>query len=176
MNLGQNEVHDIDLLDDVLACIIKYVIFPSIHEELAVALWICTTRTVSVSSHSPVLLIESPVPGCGKTTLLNVLRILCPNAIIASEVTPAGLARYLKANPQATILIDEADSAMNFGGLATVINCGFERGGGVRLVTNMETLASETQNLFGPKAIARIAGGSGLSSATMSRTIQVCLN
>lgn len=168
----------VDLLREINDALARYIVFTSEHQGTAMAAWVMMAHAAGAMSHLPVPVIESPVPGCGKTTLLKMLHALCPNALITCETTSAGLARYVNANRSrtVTILLDEADSALlRFNEPSTVINSGFERGG-VRLVTNMTTGEPETHDLFCPKVIARIVDGAPLPSATRSRTFSVFLN
>lgn len=169
-------------LSEIVNCIYdelkRYIIFSSKHAYVATALWIVQTYGTQAFSHSPVLLIESATPGCGKTTLLFFLKWLSPRCVLTSDATTAALARCIdqahQENDVLRVFIDEADSATNFADLTTLINSGFERGI-ARLRTNMTDYSVDVQNLFAPKAIARIAEGRRLAPATLSRCIPVFL-
>ena len=96
------------LLDELVDTVSTYVALPKFAGE-AVALWIFHSHAHDTSFISPILAITSPVLGCGKTTLLNLLSKLSPRALAASSITTASLFRAIeKWRP--TLLIDEAET------------------------------------------------------------------
>ena len=67
------------------------------------------TRTCAQRVHDPRLVIDSPVPGSGKTTVLEHLSRLCLSPLPAASLSsPALLTRTLAKAPR-TVLIDEVD-------------------------------------------------------------------
>ena len=63
-------------------------------------------RTAEVA---PRLLINSPVPECGKTVLLGVVGRVVPRPEISSNISPAALFRTIE-QIHPTVLVDEADT------------------------------------------------------------------
>ena len=77
------------------------------------ALWIVHTYLVDETYTTPRLLIESPVPESGKTTVLEHAERLCQHPLqMATVSSPAMLTRALEKGMR-TILIDEADRSLN---------------------------------------------------------------
>jgi hypothetical protein len=77
------------------------------------ALWAGHTHLVVECYTTPRLQIDSPVPGSGKTTVLEYLQRLALRSVqMASLSSPALLTRMLDAE-QRTILIDEVDRALD---------------------------------------------------------------
>lgn len=124
------------------------------------ALWVIHTWVCEETYTTPRLLIDSPVPGSGKTTLLEHLARLSKNPIqMASVSSPAMLAR-LTANGVRTLLIDEADRALNpkrpgVEDLIAILNSGYKRGATRPvLVQSKNDWIVEEMPTFSPVAIA----------------------
>ena len=98
------------LLDRVTSEIMKYVMLPK-HEARAIALWVGHTHAFDLFSISPRLKVQSPEPGCGKTTLLDVLFHLCRAPMLTAHATAASVFREIAAN-RPTLLIDEGDTSL----------------------------------------------------------------
>jgi hypothetical protein len=112
----------------------------------------------------------SPLPECGKTTMLKMLERLCVRAQRRGSITLAVLVRKLH-NEQCTMLIDEGDGYdltenVEF---RKVFNDSFEKGG-IREI--MEKGEPKRFNVFGPLAFATI-GDNNLPPACLSRAIIV---
>jgi putative DNA primase/helicase len=75
---------------------------------------------------SPRLAFVSPVPECGKTTALSILRALVPRALPTSNITPAVIFRVI-AKRRPTLLIDEADTFMQGDDMRGILNSGHTR-------------------------------------------------
>ena len=97
-------------------------------------LWAAHTRLCMETYTTPRLILDSPVPGSGKTTVLEHLERLCLHPVqMASLSSPALLTRMLDAGLR-TVLIDEADRSLNpnkdgVAELLAVLNSGYKRGG-----------------------------------------------
>lgn len=97
-------------------------------------LWAAHTHLCIETYTTPRLILDSPVPGSGKTTTLDHLERLCLHPVqMASLSSPALLTRMLDAGMR-TILIDEADRSLNekmdgVPELLAVLNSGYKRGG-----------------------------------------------
>jgi len=96
------------LLDEIAAAVCRHVVLPVGAAEL-IALFAAHTHAHDAAQFSPILGIESPTTGCGKTTLLRVLAGLTPAPLSTFNITPAGLFRATTLQKH-TLLIDEADS------------------------------------------------------------------
>lgn len=96
------------LFDDLVDTLKRFVVFPS-HAAEAVALWILHAHTLEAFSISPLLTANSATKRAGKTLLLELVSLLVPRRLFASNITPAALFRAVeKFTP--TLLIDEADT------------------------------------------------------------------
>ena len=124
------------------------------HEYIAVALWILHTFFFDRFSISPRLALTSPVNGCGKTTLLLVIKQLSYRPTRTDNATPAALYKIIN-NHRGTLLVDEADNAglRENGLLKTIFNSGHLKGGNTLRVIRDEVVAFST---FAPLAIAAI--------------------
>ena len=96
------------LLDELHNFIARFVILAE-HELIAVALWIAFVYCFEAAETSPRLAILSPTKRCGKTRLLELLSMLCPHALAASNLTPSAIFRTIDAE-NCCLLIDEADT------------------------------------------------------------------
>jgi hypothetical protein len=124
------------------------------HEYVAVALWVLHTHVYNQFMVTPRLALRSPVPGCGKTTLFDVLTRLIAMPKKFDLITPAALYRLLdEAHP--SLLIDEVDNlglALGQNGrLRAVFNSGHRKGG---TGTLMERGHRREFSLFAPLALA----------------------
>ena len=140
------------------------------------------TWAVSAFYVTPRLVLDSPEPGSGKTRVLEVLALLCPNAKLTISTTTAALYRRIaKASiddPAAinggelfhvellpTILQDEADAV--FGrtnnpqaeDLRALYNSGYRRGATVdRCEGDAKNMQVREFPVFAPVALAGLAG------------------
>ncbi|MDW9897728.1 DUF3631 domain-containing protein [Sinorhizobium meliloti] len=105
---AEDEVIGEEVLDDLVAVLCEYVVFPSrVHAEL-VALWIMHTHFFPAGDYTPRLLIRSPTRRCGKSRLLDVIGKLTPRALRAVNITPAFFFRAVD-QLKPTVLLDELD-------------------------------------------------------------------
>jgi hypothetical protein len=95
---------------------------------------------------------------CGKSTLLEVLRITCRRTIKADNISASGVFRTVEALRPLTLLIDEADSFLDGAEeLRGVSNSGFERSGNVIRVVEIKGEHRPVQfATFAPCALACI--------------------
>jgi len=142
-------------------------------------LWIAHTHLVNETYTTPRLLIESPVPESGKTTVLEHLERLCVNPLqMATVSSPAMITRVLEHGTR-TLLIDEADRSLNpdkpgIDDLIAVLNSGYKKGATrpvlVPVKGGWETAEMPT---FAPVAMA--GNQPKLPDDTLSRTIRVLI-
>jgi hypothetical protein len=142
-------------------------------------LWAAATYLCVETYTSPRLVIDSPVPGSGKTTCLEHLERLCHHPVqMASLSSPALLVRMLDKGLR-TILIDEADRSLNpdkegVSELLAVLNSGYKRGGTRPvLVSTKDGWEAVEMSTYSPVAMA--GNNPNLPDDTKSRSIRVLL-
>lgn len=96
------------LLTELAQAFERFIALPP-YASTALALWVLHTYTHEVEFCSPVIGITSPFKGCGKTTVLNVLRTLVHRGLPISNLTGSTMFRTIDAY-EPTLLIDEADT------------------------------------------------------------------
>jgi hypothetical protein len=134
------------------------------------ALWVMSTYVYEVAAHSPLLLVTSPEPDSGKTTLLGVLGFLARRTLSSVSISGPALFRSL-VKWQPTFIIDEADTALvNNADLKEVVNSGWTRNMGV-LRCDPDTHEPRRYDTFAPKAIGM--KGKKLPDTTLSRSITI---
>ena len=115
-----------ELLKDLVATFGRYLALPEGTAE-TLALWVVFTHAIDASAVAPRLAILSPIPRCGKTTLLGLLMRLVRQPLPTSNITPAVVYRVI-ARDQPTLLIDEADTFFDGRSeLRGIINSGHSR-------------------------------------------------
>jgi putative DNA primase/helicase len=123
-------VDGVALLDALAVAVWRYVVL-SEADAHSVALWVLAVHAFDAWRIFPRLLITAPEKGCGKTTLLDVLKPLVPRPLAASNIKAAPLFRVIElARP--TLLLDEADAyARDDEDLRSVLDAGHHREGAV---------------------------------------------
>lgn len=137
----------------------------------AIALWILFSWCHDVFETSPRLALQSPVPGCGKTTVLGIVAALVPSPLPTSNISAAAIYRILKRG-QRTLLLDEIDTVIDTSpDLLNVLNSGHVRTTArvVRCDGKGEYIARE----FSTWAACLLAGIGGLPAALQSRAIVI---
>jgi Protein of unknown function (DUF3631) len=123
-------------------------------EYLAVALWVMHTHVFDRFMITPRLAIVSPVRECGKTTLLDILNVLCAKAKKTDGITPAAVFRLIDSE-RPTLLCDEVDNydLASDGIFRAVLNSGHRHGGSfIRVIDG----AARGYSTFSPVALAVI--------------------
>jgi uncharacterized protein DUF3631 len=124
------------------------------HQYVAVALWCIHTHVFDRFMVTPRLELCSPVAGCGKTTLIDILSKLTAQAEKFDAITTAALYRLIdETHP--TLLIDEADN-LGIGlqvnrRLRAVFNSGHRSGGTLGI---SERGTTRKFSSFAPMALA----------------------
>lgn len=122
-----------NVLNAVETWLARFIVVPEAGDHATLALWAAHTHAMALTATTPRLLIDSSMPGSGKTTALEHLNALCHEPLLAASLgSPALLPRMLEQGPL-TVLIDEADRTLNpkregVGELLAVINAGYKRG------------------------------------------------
>jgi hypothetical protein len=145
----------VNSLDLVRYCLEDYVALQP-HEYVAVTLWVHHAHVFERFMITPRLLLMSPVRGCGKTTLLDLIGQLVPRPSRSDNATPAALYRWIDAT-RSILLLDEVDNLgltlRTNGVLRSVLNSGHRRGGGIDRVIKDVVKRYAT---FAPVALAAI--------------------
>lgn len=166
------EVHDSNEalnLFLVLKTVLKRHIYFEEYKAAVVALWIMKTWCFDAFKTAPVLAITALTKGAGKTQLLMLLKYLCRNPLMASDITQAALFRIIEKKCP-TVLIDEADTFLDKN-LRGVLNASFNEGGTVIRCAGIDNDPTE-YNVFCDKAIAGIGD---LPETVQDRSIVIML-
>lgn len=116
------------LLDDLAAIFSRHVILPDHGAEIA-ALWTLHTYTYDAGHISPILVIQSPEKGCGKTTFRDTLAAVVRSPLSTDGISASALFRVVE-KWQPTLLLDDFDSwGKENDDLRGVLNTGYRRGG-----------------------------------------------
>lgn len=99
------------LLDEISSAFRRHLSLPN-HAPEVIALWVLFAHTFDAWQASPRLLFSSPVPQCGKTKALTMLRNLTPRARHVSNMTAPIVFRLIEQE-HPTLLIDEADTFLS---------------------------------------------------------------
>ena len=145
------------------AYVLRYVVFPSLHEPVAVVLWIAHAWAVEAAETSPYLAVTSVHPRSGKTRLSECIALLAPRPWSAITPSEAVLFRKLEQD-HPTLLLDEVDAifgtrraAESAEGIRAILNAGNRRGTTVpRMVGEGRKMRVQDFATFGPKVLLGI--------------------
>jgi hypothetical protein len=98
------------------------------HHIVGIALWALHTHIYRKYDKSPRLAILSPVPNCGKSTVLKILRPMVWNPENLIDPT---LASTFRLAGNHTLLLDEVDNMGIVKSMKAILNNGHEVGGSV---------------------------------------------
>jgi hypothetical protein len=165
------------ILNAVLAFLMRFVAYPSVHAAVAHALWIAHCHLMTWWESTPRLALLSPESKSGKTRALECTETMVPRPILSCNATPAYLFRKVsdEAGPP-TILYDEIDTL--FGAAAKdheegrgLINAGHRRGATAgRCIVRGKVI--ETQELPAYCAVA-LAGIGNLPDTITTRSVVI---
>lgn len=143
------------LLEEVVATLDRWVVFPTEAARDTTALWVVHSHCADASFTTPRLAFLSPEPGSGKSRCLDVLQLLCRNPLVSTNTTVSALVHSAHSG-NVTILLDEVDAI--FGSRSTdkaalrgLLNSGFQRGGTYQRMIGGRPVALQT---FSPTALA----------------------
>jgi hypothetical protein len=148
------------LLAQVVDLLRRYVVFPSIHQVIAVALWAAHTHALAAADSTPYLAVTSAEKRSGKTRLFDLVELLVARAWRA--VLPSEAVVFRKVHKDSpTLLLDEADAIWGkdneHEGLRALLNAGHRRGVRVpRMVGSGSDMKVAEFDVFCPKGIAGI--------------------
>lgn len=169
-----------ELLDAVSDWFRRFVCVVNDADWDLLALWAVHTHLINEVRTTPRLLIDSPVPGSGKTTCLEHLQRLAVAPVqIAQLSSPALLTRMLDQRMR-TILIDEADRSLDpkrdgVGDLLAILNTGYKYGATRPVLVPDKGGKWDAKEMptYSPVAIA--GNSPRLPDDTRSRTVRVLL-
>lgn len=150
-------VNGVELLDELSTTIKRYLVLPSGAAE-TLALWIVHTYAHEAAFVSPYLAFTSPEKRCGKTIALELVGVLVPKPLPASNITHSALFRAVEAW-RPTLLINEADTFLKRNEeLAGILNSGHTKANAyvVRAVLVGDDYEPRRFSTWAPKAIAQI--------------------
>ncbi len=96
------------LLDTIVKVIKHRVVMPAGAVDV-VALWAAACWGYEKADIFPRLLVSSPAPRCGKSTLLDTVAVFVPRAMRADGITASAMFRVIERE-RPTLLLDEADT------------------------------------------------------------------
>lgn len=177
---GSKETGRGTVLDRVRHHLGKYLLPASDADLDLIALWAVHTHLARESYTTPRLLITSPMPGSGKTTVLDHLERLVPHATPMASVSSSALIPRIIASVDTVLLIDEAEKALspNKPGIEDVLgvlNSGYRIGGSRPVLTpsKEDGWKAESMPTFAPAAMA--GNAPNLPEDTMQRAISVTM-
>ncbi len=149
------QVDGADLLDEVAALAEAYV-YADAEKLTAIALWAVYAHLYDCFGTCPLLDVSSPTKRCGKSTVIVVLRRLCPAPLLSSNITPAALFRAVQAW-RPTLLIDEADTFAKMSDeLRGILNAGHTRDTAFTVRAEGDANEPRVFSTWAPKAVAAI--------------------
>lgn len=168
------------LLDDLEKWFTRYIAMPDAEDYKLLALWTVSTHLAEELYTTARLLIDSTMPGSGKTTVLEHLAHLCWWPVQAASISsPALLVRLLQGGVR-TLLIDEVDRSLNpkkpgVEDLIGIINSGYKRGATRPVLVPAKGGNWEVREMptFCPVAMA--GNSPHLPDDTKSRSIRILL-
>jgi hypothetical protein len=138
------------------------------HYLIGLSLWALHTHVYAKYSKTPRLAILSPVPNCGKSTVLEILAAMVWNGKRVIDPTEAALFRLASNH---TMLLDEVDNMSISRGMKSVLNEGDRLGGSViRTGKDGEVISYP---VFAPLALAGIGK---LPATLMTRSLVIRLH
>ena len=170
---GQQALDAARLLDLLSTRLKRHMVITDAQADV-IALWILHTYVYRLFRHTPRLAVISPEKRCGKSTLLELLELLCCNPLKTDSASEAAIFRKVDSEDALTLVMDEADSFMSTQpGLRNVLNSGFAASGqSLRCVKSSDDYASKGFKTFCPVAIASIGD---LPDTVMDRSIVIRL-
>lgn len=108
-NLAWMREEGAKLLNEVHAAFGQYVSLPSAEAHDAIVLYLAASHDVDAFENAPRLILDSPLPGCGKTRALEILIELAYKPLAAANASVAAIVRSVGDVDPPLILLDEAD-------------------------------------------------------------------
>ncbi|WP_072806692.1 DUF3631 domain-containing protein [Rhodococcoides yunnanense] len=169
-----------DVLNDIEAWFGRFIAVPDDRDLSLLTLWTAATHLALETYTTPRLLIDSTMPGSGKTTVLDHLsRLAFAPVQAASLSSPALLVRLLEHGVR-TILIDEVDRSLSpnkpgVEDLIGIINSGYRRGATRPVLVPVKGGGWSVNEMPTYSPLAMAGNSPRLPADTMSRAIRVLL-
>ena len=165
-------VDGVALAGEIKGLFERYLYLPN-GASTAVTMWVLHTYGVDNFEISPRLYISSPMPGCGKSTLMDLVGLLSYRTLGVSNITAAAMFRII-AEHRPTLLIDEADTFLKGNEeLRGIINAGYEQGG---KVSRVEIINKKQEvSLFSCYGACAIAGIGGTHKTIQERAVNIIM-
>ncbi len=165
-------VDGVALADEIKGLFDRYLYLPN-GASAAVTMWVLHTYGVDNFEITPRLYISSPMPGCGKSTLMDLVGLLSHRTLGVSNITAAAMFRII-AEHRPTLLIDEADTFLKANeDLRGIINAGYAQAG---KVSRVETINKrQVVSLFPCYAACAIAGIGGTHKTIQERSVNIVM-
>jgi putative DNA primase/helicase len=162
-------VHGAELLDLIVGEIGRYLAVREGEAEV-LGMWAAFTHADDLFFVSPRLWLQSPEPGCGKTTTMNVLYRLVADPLFTVDITAAALFREIDQRRR-TVLLDEGDALFDSAELISLLNSGYQANS-ASVVRARGTHGTQRFSTFFSAAVATIKP---VPPAFASRTIPLRL-
>ena len=171
----ESDLDGAELADALVAFLQRYVVM-SVHQSIAVALWIIHTHAFAAAHTTPYLHITSAVMRSGKSRLLEALALLVRSPLMVSNISDAALFRAIE-QLQPALLFDEIDAifgpkARDREDLRGMLNAGWRPGVPSLRVGGAKMTELQAFKVFCPKAFT---GLGDLPTTTADRTIRIHL-
>ena len=174
------------VLDGMVKEIQRHVVLDAFYAE-AVALWVLHALGIDACQFSPRLHIRSPVPECGKSTLMEIIEAFCKvrGAEIISSITPAAYFRSvhkasLAGGHPPVMLLDERDSFLNDESRKdafSILNSGHKRKGARVNRCDLSANGPYEANSYVTWAPCALAGIGGFGSSHQANALESrCIN
>lgn len=151
----QGEVNPSEVVQELENIFKRYLYLPQYAEKI-LALWVLHTYKPEEFEYTPRLFIYSPEPRCGKSTLLDLLELLCNKAVKTENISAAAFYNLVQSC-RPTLLIDEADTFFKSNeGLRGAIDSGYKCNGCVIRMEGEKKKEPTAYSCFAPCAIAGI--------------------
>jgi hypothetical protein len=149
------EVDGGKLLNDIVSITDRHIVC-HYNEKVTEALWILHSWAFDACNISPFLYLTSPEKRCGKSLNLDVIRLLVPKPLSASNCTGSVMFRAIETW-RPTLVLDEADTFLkNSDDLAGILNASHRKTGAFVLRAVGENHEPREFSVWCPKVIAGI--------------------
>jgi hypothetical protein len=173
VNTSNSIAHEI--LDEVRAFVLRFVVFPDAHCSTGLVLWIAHTYLIAELESTPRLAVISAEKQSGKTRVLELAQLLAHEPLLTANISPAAL--YRRIEKGGTLLFDEVDTIFGMyarddaEALRAIINAGYRRGAYVtRCEGDAAKIATRDFHVF---AAVALAGIGDIPDTIMDRSIAI---
>ncbi|NRQ38265.1 DUF3631 domain-containing protein [Nonomuraea sp. NN258] len=159
----------------------RFIVWPHEHASTIVTLWIAHTYIPKAVNASPRLIVNSALPGAGKSVVLRLVTEMSKGGRMIAGTTPSALFRSLDkaADDPLTLGIDEVDQLFKSdnSSLVALINTGWEQDGKTQVSVpggDGGDWDAREFRVFAPLVLCGIDNGT-MAGAVASRSIAVTM-